>query len=547
MQKGLGRHDWLIQVAVAVGYALAYIAIRPFSDAHWSLTSGLRLACLLFIPYRYWLALAVGEVVPLTYSVFQCVGLYGFTTAAIWSVPPIAIAMPVVWYCRRHLSLFPARYVIDVKSLLICALATSLLWAVVTYIGFVTATDPAMHASPVMMAGVFIGDYVAILTLVTWPLVIKLAHSGRSWKSAASAALTSPLAKDTLLCALPVLLLIAIVSELIDANSKAILEMFLFAPVAWLTLKYGWRGTASCGPLAVACICLLTQSTPDPIIIQTQAFIAFAVTCLFLMGARIASHIYVEDREKHAVKNALRVAQECIHQGEIRLRQTSHALELTGGTISLSNGRILDRAHHFLSLDERQRLTRQVNTTKTQIYRLAESIHPIAWRERGLPAALHETIGRSLDEAGIKYDCLITGRGLSQLAPALHQTIYRLASEAVATICAQQTYNHVRLILRGGVRGNGQHWAVLRVIGMVDSLNPNNLTCRSDERQSIGAKLGTSGMSEKSLRGQAALFDGTLHVKKKGEAVVITVLLHDAQHLSLGRAVDPPASKLWVR
>lgn len=546
MGKGLLGNAWFKQPAVAVAYALTYLAIHPFSDAHWSLASGLRLTCLLLIPYRYWLALAIGEAVPLIYCLWPCLPQFGAATVAIWSFPPIVVAMPVVWYCRRHLRLFPQRHVIDMKALLLCVLSTSLLWTAITCLGLYLEAEPQRtldRVAPIMIPGLLVGEYVAVLTVATWPLLLKIARLEKSWKAALQSALTSRLAADAALIALPTLALIAFVSAHVDVQIRTIVQMALFMPVAWLTLKYGWRGTALCSPLAVACICMLTQSAPDPAIIQTQAWVAFAITFLFLTGARIASQIYAEEAERLAVKNALRVAQQCLHQGELRLRQTAQALELVGGAVSITQNRVIDRVRQMLTVDEHERITRQISASTHQIYRLAESIHPVAWRARGVQAALQDVIGAALDEAGIAYQCDVQGRGLSQLAPTVHQAIYRMACEAVVAACNELTCNSVRLTLRGGYT-NGRRWAVLRVVGIGGRLNLENIAFRSRPRHSLGSKLNTSTSGEAAIKEQAALFDGIVHTRRNNDVVVLTALLHDAQHLELGEHLAPV--KLWV-
>ncbi len=84
----------------------------------------------------------------------------------------------------------------------------------------------------------------------------------------------------------------------------------------------------------------------------------------------------------------------------MRMRQSAQALEQIGGILQLTQTRLLNRFKHMLPMTEGQNYYRQVATTQGQVYRLAESMHPTAWRERGLPGALRETIARTLDEAG---------------------------------------------------------------------------------------------------------------------------------------------------
>lgn len=552
MGKGTGWRGWPVHMAVAVAYALVYIAIRPFSDAHWALTSGLRIACLLLIPYRYWPALAVGELVPLTYMSWLCLDQFGIAWVVIRSIPPIATAMPIAWYCRRRLGLFPAPNVIDVKALLICVLTSSLTWALISYAAMLVAIPPANpdeRPTPMDFVAMFVGNYVAILSIVTWPLLLKIALNGRPFKELLHAVLDAPLTRDSAFIMLPSLVVLSFVSLHISADWKQTSQMLLFIPVLWLTVKYGWRGTAVSGPLAVTCICLITTEldTPDPAVIQIQASIAFAVTCLFFMGASVAAQFYVIEREKRSVRNALRIAQQCIQQGDMRLRRTSSALEVITGASSINQGRFIQRVQPLLGADERDTLSRQVSATNNQLYKLAETLHPVAWRDRGLAGALKETIGRVLDEAGIAYSCALEGRDLSQLSSVVHQAVYRIACEAVSMVTVPQTCNDVRIVLRGGRQSDGQRWVVVRVIGEKKELDLRQLAFNGRGRVGIAEKLGIQGMDAAALKDQAALFNGSARIRKTDHAIVVSALLYDAQHLSPGRSLDPPAAKMWVR
>lgn len=551
MGKGvrLRGRAWLMQVAVAVGYALAYLAVRPLSDGHWSLTSGLRLACLLLVPYRYWFALAVGEAVPLLYALLPCLNQFGSATIAIWSFPPIVTAMPLAWLSRRHFGLFPASRTIDMKVLLTCVLAVSLVWTGVTYMGLYLEAEPQRtldQISPVMIAGLFVGNYVAILTITTWPLLLKIGYDGTIWKRAVKDAIASRLTSDAIFIALPLLLGISVLGAYVAAPINSMLEMSLFLPIAWLAVKYGWRGVAACGPIAVACVCVLTRPVPDIAVIQAQAFLAFAVTCLFIMGARIASQLHVAEREREAVSNALRIAQQCVHQADLRLRSTSQSLEVVSGSMSVVQGRIVERVKMFLPDADRQMLLREAAMTQNHLYRMAENLRPSAWRDRGLPAALRETIGRALDEVGIVYTCDIQGRGVSQLAIAVHQSIYRLAVEGVTGISAKRRCQQIRLELRGGQRINGHRWVVLRITGSGDPLTFGTPVA-ANGRASVASLLGATGMGVEGMKDQVALYSGTTHVKEADGTLALTMLMHDLPHMSaLGHVQESRAARLWV-
>jgi glucose-6-phosphate-specific signal transduction histidine kinase len=449
------------------------------------------------------------------------------------------------------MGLFPARHIIDMKVLLGCALATSLLWATVTYLGDLAAVLEAGSKEkirPIMMAGSFVGNYVAILTIVTWPLLVKLSFRGQNLRELALQLLPPRMGRDACLYAMPFLLAIAWTSAHVDTNMGAILRMSLFIPVAWMTLKYGWRGAALSAPVAAAAISLATESAPDPLIIQSQALVAFAVTCMFLMGARIASQHYAEEQERQALKEALRAARQSVQQGEYRLRQTSQILELVGGTVAIAQGRVLDQVRHLLPANEKVRLTTVTSAMQNRLSHLAESIHPVAWRERGLPAALRDTIGRVLDEDGIGYDFQHRGRGIAMLSSGVHHTIYRFACETVSQLCSQHMCKDIELTLRGGDT-NHRRWVVIRIVGRNGYSNTDELAYGRQEHISVSAKLGATSADLVSLQNQAALYDGLVHKRIVRGSIVITALLHDPQPvIGDGRVPNfEPARRLWAR
>src|SRR5579875_862928 len=130
-------------MAVAVGYALAYLVVRPFSDAHWTLTSGLRVACLILLPYRFWPALVIGEFFPLAWWNYKVGMDHGWIWMLLASVPPIAVGMPIVWWCRKRLALFPSHRLINISALLQCLVLLSLVWSLVSYPLYLTIGLPS--------------------------------------------------------------------------------------------------------------------------------------------------------------------------------------------------------------------------------------------------------------------------------------------------------------------------------------------------------------------------------------------------------------------
>jgi two-component system, NarL family, sensor histidine kinase FusK len=529
MLKSLADSKWL---AVIVGYAVAFELIRPYQDGIWGITAGLRLSCLLLLPYRYWPAMVLGEVVPLTRDNLACLDQFGLAWVVITSVPPILLAMPVVWWCRRELSLFPSRRLVKVNALLACIMLVSLVWTVHNVAALMSVVQPSGTPHPYefhKLQGVqlFLGKYAGILTLVPVALALKL-QKPATWRVRATEWVKSRLTLEAAVLLLPTLAVLTWMSHRSSADAQQIIRMAMFLPVAWLTMKHGWRAAAIGTAVVMVSIFVSMESRPDALdVAGAQAFITFSATCLFVLGARISAQNAAEEQERLDAKEAVKLAQQGLYLCEIRMRQTAQALEQVGGTLQLTHTRLLNRFKHMLPMMEGQTYYQQVASTQSQVYRLAESMHPNAWRERGLPAALRETIARTLDEEGIAYRFELKGRGLSQLSLGVHAAIYRLACEAVVYICEQQTWSAVSITLRGGLT-NGQRWAVLRVEGRASHDGINDPVYKKHEGQQLASKLGANGLGIGAMRDHVRLYDGELHVSASPDKLRITALMQDA-------------------
>jgi two-component system, NarL family, sensor histidine kinase FusK len=547
MLKSIAQNVWLRQLALAVGYALVYIALRPYSGGVWTVTSGLRLSCLLVFPPRYWPALIVGEGVGIFTCYYPLAGSFGDLWLAVNSIPPMLIGAPLVWWCIHKLKLFPSRQTIKLKALLVCVAALSLLWASVDFVnGFVGAASAlASHKYQLLeVPYAFLGKYVGILTIVPLALVFKL-RKPVPWRTRLHQWTTNRLALDTVMLLLPTLAVLAWMAHDASTDMRQVIRMAMFLPVAWLTSKHGWRAAAIGTTVTMFCIFINMSTGLDRGLVETQAFIAFASTCLFALGVRISAQNAAEDQERLEAEAAVKLAQQGLYACEVRMRQTAQALEQIGGTLQLTQTRLLNRFKHMLPLTEGQTYFKQAAATQNQVYRLAESMHPTAWRERGLPAAMRETIARTLDESGIAYRFQLKGRGLSQLSPGVHAAIYRLACEAVVYICGQQ-WSTVIITLRGGLT-NGQRWTTLRVEGVSHAQDINDPVYTACDSRQLALKLGTNGLGIDAMRDHVRLYDGQLHLRAQEDKLRITALMHDDRPQLREATTGAPARELYIR
>lgn len=549
MAKAWWKSEWAMQLGVAVGYALLYTALRPYSTAHWPIVAGVRFVGLLLLPYRFWPAFVVGEeLAGVRYAYEICMESQGWSWMLFRLVPPSLLVMPVIWWCRTRMPPFPAKRLVDIRALIICVLLASVSGMVYSSIIYSLSIDQShpISSDPLIVASFFLGPYLAILAFMPWAVMAKLDYQPGHFRAQIRQLLSSRLLLDTVVLLIPALAILTWLSFSGSNEIQQIVPMAMFIPLAWLTLQYGWRAVAVGGPLVIACVSIPLSDVPDLKTYATQAFLMFAVTCLFALGARISAQLMQEERERESMLNVQRLARQSLQLGEQRMRQTSQALEYLAGTLHVTNGRLLEQMRRIVPNIESHAFYKQAKATQTQVYQLAESMHPVAWRERGLPAALNETIARALDEAGIAYRCEITGRGFTRLAPAVLSATYRTACEAVVYVSSRLACTRVKLQLRGG-ETNGKRWVVLRVEGSLDETGVAKAVYLSEERQRLASKLGASALDMVEMRDHVCIFDGMLHTRMPRNKLQITALLHDPVREVQSTKSSSASLRLWVK
>jgi two-component system, NarL family, sensor histidine kinase FusK len=553
MVKGSSKNEWLAQIGVAVGYALLYLAIHPISTMNWPIHAGVRFACLLFFPYRFWPALLVGEAVPNFLEVYPCLDSFGRNWVIVRSIPPVLPIMPIVWWCREKMPPFPARRLVDIKALIACILMCSvggMLYSTLAYAICLPHLAPSADSVPMTSIMYLLGPYLVILSVAPWLVMAKLDYRPGHFREQLRQMMSSKLFMDTVALLVPAIAVLAGLKAVVKDPIDQLASVAMFLPMAWLTLKHGWRAAAVSGTIAILCICMPLHvdeniHTKD---YATIAFLAIGITCLFALGARISAQLMQEEKERLSALNVQRLARQTMQLGEQRMRQTSQALEYLAGTLHVTNSRLLEQMRRIVPNIESHGFYKQAMAAQTQIYQLAESMHPLTWRERGLPAALNDTVARALDEAGIAYRCEITGRGFTRLASPVLTVTYRVACEAITYVTSRLACTRVRLVLRGG-ETQGRRWVVIRVEGVLEDTGVANAVYFAEERKRLGAKLGASALDVPEMRDHVSIFDGALHLRTFKDRLQITALLHDAsQEQEVQRVAAYSASplRLWV-
>lgn len=283
-----GRH-----VAVAGAYAACYELTRNISFSHWMLTAGLRMACLLLVPRRFWPALAVGEALPIAEMAFLHVSDYGLAWAIANTVPPIVFCMPVVAWLQKRLPIVRAGGEVNVGMIvlatLVCAIVNAVENSAVFSLIVMGDSSPVPSVSAQIFLAWFLGLYLGALNLTPTILALRerLAAQPRrtvTWRAIRHSALS----RDVALVAVPMLALLLGLASQTEGTPLQVVRMAMALPVLYLTARHGWHGTALGGLLASSAMASTSFQLQDPSMVQAQTVLAFVLSTSFLFGVRVA-------------------------------------------------------------------------------------------------------------------------------------------------------------------------------------------------------------------------------------------------------------------
>lgn len=282
---------WGQHFAVAAAYAACYELTRHVSFSHWTLTAGLRLACLLLVPVRYWPALAAGEALPLVENALLCMPQLGGAWAVSASVPMIILFMACVKPLLSRWSLRGRDGQVRMNVILAATLGCAVITAVATSVTLATALMDAPNAWPGISVrdyfwAYLLGAYLGALTLT--PAILALHERSRALEHVTWAAVSrSALFRDTVSWALPafgVCAWLALVTT--DDTVRQLARMALLVPVLGLALRHGWHGSAIGGMGASVALAVTGTVLLDPAMIQCQVVLALFISGTLLLGTR---------------------------------------------------------------------------------------------------------------------------------------------------------------------------------------------------------------------------------------------------------------------
>lgn len=513
--------------AVALGYALVFLLLRQVSWSHWVIFAGYRLSVLMLVPYRYWPALLVGEMGPVAYASLSCLETFGWLWSSLMLVPPMAMAMPIVKFCRDRLGMVPRHGPARLPVVMGCALAVSAIWTLAYTIILSTAQVPANF--PPIEYGVeaarwFIGNYLGVLTVAPLALLVWEGRAKRLdlWLSTIQRALGTPLAIEAAAFMFPALALLVWFGTEASGDTRTIARMVMFAPVVWLALRHGWRGAAVGGTAASIAVALTMPQLYDSSTLQAEVFVAFAASSMLLFGSRIPVQRWQRTQRDEPTGQSLELAQRIQAQCEAQLQQSAWCIELVSETVQATEELLFERLRQYRPMVDTRELRRRTTVTREQLFQLADSMNPVTLRERGLEAALRSGgIARGLNSHRIGYWCQVKG-SIQQLSQPLQLALYRLACESTCLQCAQNSVQDITVHLRAGKRA-GHRWVFIRI----DALFSEDPMPREQGLPILNRRLAATGLGMDAIRDSAKLYEGTVRVRTTDHGQDIGIFMRE--------------------
>lgn len=505
-RSGVGRRDWWKHLQVAVIYGVGVWLFQYADVPHYVLLCGVHAAVLMLVPYRYWPVLILTDVLAQAPLAIECIPSFGVLWGLARLVPGTLLIAPIVYFFRERRYLFDHKGELNIGMLLICALLISVVLTGLNEVTFATVVYPP-GTQPVhynhLAAQWVLGNFLGILTVAPSVLAIWEAARRDGWRALVARVSESRASFESVCFMLPTLAVLLWIG-FAQPNLRGVVQVIMFVPVVWLALRHGWQGAALGGTVASLAVVWLMPEKFDHVTIQAEVVVAFAISTMLLVGARVEALDRKAERERQEVRIALAVAQRNVQLGEMQLRMAAQALEQARETVRGGFALMMGRLRHLQPAIDDGGYQRVALAAQDQLFGISDSLHPAAWRERGLPAALREgTVARMLDHAGIRYWCEFKGP-VSYLSSAVHLAIYRLVCEAVAEGCGKRDMSDVCVRIRAS-DSHGRRWVVVSILFEGNMVRLPHV--RWDDLLPRLVRT-TTGMGMKAIQDRAAAFEG---------------------------------------
>lgn len=510
--------SWLRHVVAAALYGIAYTLLSGVSVAHWAPQAGLRVACLLLTPFRYWPALLIGETFAVSYNSYRCLDRFGAEWALAHSFPLLALAMPVVWQFRKRIAAYAQQPAIRMGLLLLCSLIVALLEAVTKTGTFTLMRLPVGYVpTPLnMLVGeYFLGSYLGILMVAIPAVMLQSAIRDGGMRT--------PFQHLSLPKILEVSAVALVFAALVWAglqttgDTRQLSRMVMFLPVAWCALRYGWQGAGVAGTVASLGVFMTMPTAGDTSTIQAQAFIGFATTTMLMLGAR-TTNVHQLLRETW---QSLQLSRQELYFNELNRQRSAQELKRVQTSLDLMQRRLLPQLQYFQAGTDERNYLDTWGKARLQLSRVADSLSPQEWQRLGHPHALWGgPIAKLLADLGVAYE-VDPGGQMSHLTPDISMALYRLACEAVAHLLVIEPTNRIVLKTSTSENENGM-WGELEI-------GSEGMPIARPSKAMLLDALGAAGLNEAEMRQRTAIYDGSLSFSRSEKgAAHISIRLRDS-------------------
>jgi hypothetical protein len=416
--KGLG---------LSLLYCIAYRAAWFNSVDQWFLPTGIRIAAMLFLPFRYWPYLFAGDIT----AVLSIRGTKSEQYGELWAylspflLSPMVSLAPLLFRTRLQKILSNAAWL----PMLAISIA---IWSAFCKLAlnFALSGPPASDIPETFLRFVT-GDCLGILMLVP-PIMVWLERNSGAF-SPKKFMLDASIAVSMIL----VIFLATLPPEL-NTSLRQLFLVTMILPAAGLTVLHGWRGAA----IGIAATNIAIPFSPpdlnlvgghDSASFVVQQILVVAATILLILGAMISK--LFDRARKHGISElqALEIAQSSFLSTEQNLRgKFLYMAQMQFGFDDYRKkmvARLKANGHHAAAMELNTEGVQQMEWFE----RHAIALYPIQIERDGLFAALHADAFTRFWAGGAEVMYLVKGRP-KLLSLGLQLAGYRCTCNAFALL-----------------------------------------------------------------------------------------------------------------
>lgn len=275
---------WGHILVLSAAYCAAFLLLWRFSLDQWYLPAGLRAACLLLLPIRYWPLVFIGEASALLYMRVPKAEQYSVQWAYLSPFLYISAYSVIPFYFKKKFDTLPDLIHKFPQMTLALAIWGCTCAMVINYV----LMGPRQTVTALNFLSFTVGNYHGIImVLLPWLL---WSHR-EQWKAKAAGGANS------VVVAILLIVILYMTATLGPAQESAIQLMpliFMILPVFYLTVVHGWHGAALGMIFVNVAIAFALPRTnivgeSDGIILTAQVALAATTGGLLVVGSYIST------------------------------------------------------------------------------------------------------------------------------------------------------------------------------------------------------------------------------------------------------------------